>query len=96
MLDPLVANDDAEPPPKPKTARQRLIERVNAGRNEPTTVLVLRGASPSLTEADFRRMIPKGKHIEEWAGEGSILKGVSPPPSSKIYPNLHVYADATQ
>ncbi|KAJ9645861.1 hypothetical protein H2199_002904 [Coniosporium tulheliwenetii] len=72
VLDPHDA--DAPEPPKQKSARQRMIEALKAGRESRWTVLVLRGASKSLAEADFRRMIPKGKHIEEWAGEGDILK----------------------
>lgn len=75
VLDP--HDTDAPEPPKQKSARQRMIEALKAGRESRWTVLVLRGASKSLAEADFRRMIPKGKHIEEWAGEGDILKGVS-------------------
>ncbi|KAF1352210.1 hypothetical protein BDV97DRAFT_397251 [Delphinella strobiligena] len=39
------------------------------------TVLVLRNASKNLTEEDFRRVIPQGRHIEGWALErGDILK----------------------
>lgn len=38
-------------------------------------VLVLQRASKSLVDADFRRVAPKGRHIEEWTGPGDILKG---------------------
>lgn len=38
-------------------------------------VLVLSRASKSLVDADFRRIAPKGRHIEEWTGLGDILKG---------------------
>lgn len=38
-------------------------------------VLVLSRASKSLVESDFRRLIPRGKHIENWCGPGDILKG---------------------
>ena len=38
-------------------------------------VLVLQRASKSLIDADFRRVSPKGRHIEEWTGPGDILKG---------------------
>ena len=37
-------------------------------------MLVLNTASPSLSEADFRRIAPKGKHIKEWTGPGELLK----------------------
>lgn len=39
-------------------------------------VLVMRRASKSLTENDFRRAAPKGRHIDDWKGPGDILKGV--------------------
>ncbi|KAK4619954.1 hypothetical protein CLAFUW4_11447 [Fulvia fulva] len=40
-----------------------------------TSVLVLRNASNNLTEEDFRRLIPQGRHIEGWTlQEGDILK----------------------
>ena len=34
------------------------------------TVLVLRSASKTLTEDDFRRAMPRGKHIQEWTQRG--------------------------
>ena len=47
----------------------------NAYRQENPTVLVLSRASLSLVESDFRRVAPKGMHIEEWRGLGDVLKG---------------------
>jgi len=42
------------------------------------SVLVLRNASPNLTEEDFRRLIPQGKHMEGWTLEqGDIIKVVA-------------------
>lgn len=38
-------------------------------------VLVVNRASKSLIESDFRRLIPRGHHIDEWRGPGDILKG---------------------
>lgn len=38
-------------------------------------ILVLDRASKSLVDADFRRIAPKGRHIDEWTGPGDILKG---------------------
>jgi hypothetical protein len=38
-------------------------------------VLRLSGASQGLCENDFRRLTPRGKHIEEWQGKGQIQKG---------------------
>lgn len=49
--------------------------KLDAFRKEDMTVLVFRRASRSLDEHDFRRMVPKGQHIEEWRGPGDILKG---------------------
>lgn len=49
--------------------------KLDAFRKEDMTVLVFRRASKSLDESDFRRMVPKGQHIEEWRGPGDILKG---------------------
>ncbi|MCJ1261358.1 hypothetical protein MMC22_001222 [Lobaria immixta] len=37
-------------------------------------VLVIRRASKSLVESDFRRIAPKGQHIDDWKGPGDILK----------------------
>ena len=37
-------------------------------------LLVLHNASTSLTETDFRRIVPRGKHIKEWRSEGEILE----------------------
>lgn len=40
-------------------------------------ILVFQRASKSLNEADFRRIAPKGLHIETWTGPGDILKGTN-------------------
>ena len=48
---------------------------LDAFRQQKLTVLVLSRASKSLAESDFRRVAPKGMHIEEWRGPGDILKG---------------------
>ena len=43
------------------------------------SVLVLQVASPSLIDDDFRRIAPKGQHIDEWTGPGDYFKGnISP------------------
>ena len=44
-------------------------------RHDELTVLVLYGARPDLADDDFRRIVPKGWHIEGWRGPGDILKG---------------------
>ena len=48
---------------------------VDSLRQKNVTVLVLSGASLSLTENDFLRIAPKGMHIEEWQGPGNVLTG---------------------
>lgn len=58
----------------PTDGRHELVQ-LSDGRK--VAVLVFHNASPSLTEADFRRIIPRGKHIEEWIIDGEILKGPS-------------------
>ncbi|KXT18654.1 hypothetical protein AC579_9828 [Pseudocercospora musae] len=53
--------------------RKLEAERVASGPG--ISVLVLRNASKNLTEEDFRRLIPQGKHIEGWTlQEGDIQK----------------------
>lgn len=44
-------------------------------RQQKLAVLALQIGSKSLVESDFRRIAPKGKHIEHWTGPGDILKG---------------------
>ena len=41
-------------------------------------ILVLQRVSKSLDDSDFRRIAPKGEHIEDWKGPGDPLKGVTP------------------
>lgn len=45
-------------------------------KGTPSSVLVLRNASKNLVEDDFRRLIPKGKHLEGWnIADADIEKG---------------------
>lgn len=68
-----------KPPPKPdgpmrSWAAQRLENTMRAA-GPGTSILVLRNATPNLTEEDFRRLVPQGKHIEGWTLEqGDIIK----------------------
>ena len=51
-------------------------------------ILVMQRASKSLDESDFRRIAPKGQHIEDWKGPGDPLKGLilnNLPTTSLIY-----------
>ena len=78
---PLPDLEEVTPSPQPagiyKVGSQwgESTRKLNAFRKEDMTVLVFRRASKSLDESDFRRMVPKGQHIEEWRGPGDILKG---------------------
>ncbi len=47
----------------------------DAKSHRKTTLLVLELASKSLIETDFRRVAPKGDHIDGWTGPGDILRG---------------------
>ncbi|KAF2865963.1 hypothetical protein BDV95DRAFT_585477 [Massariosphaeria phaeospora] len=57
----------------PRTPRERIIESFRA-ESEKVTALQLLYCSTELTEADFRRLIPKGKHIESWVRDGELYK----------------------
>ena len=52
------------------------------------SVLVLQVASPSLIDSDFRRIAPKGKHINEWTGPGDYFKGNTFLPAQPLPPIL--------
>ncbi|EME88683.1 uncharacterized protein MYCFIDRAFT_213375 [Pseudocercospora fijiensis CIRAD86] len=57
------------------TLPKRDPDAVKAASRPNTSVLELRNASKNLTEEDFRRLIPQGKHIEGWTlKEGDIQK----------------------
>ncbi|KAF6221738.1 hypothetical protein HO133_001706 [Letharia lupina] len=43
-------------------------------RHQQIAVLWLDTGSKSLIESDFRRIAPKGQHIDDWTGPGDILK----------------------
>jgi hypothetical protein len=43
-------------------------------KGEQTTALQLVNCSTELTEADFRRMIPRGQHIDTWFRDGEFYK----------------------
>jgi hypothetical protein len=57
----------------PKSQRQQMLESFQT-RMEPITVLQLLHCSTQLTEMDFRRLVPKGKHIESWVRDGEFTK----------------------
>lgn len=56
-----------------RTEREKAIDAFRA-RGEQTTVLQLLNCSTALTEADFRRLIPRGLHIDTWSRDGEFYK----------------------
>ncbi|KXS95540.1 hypothetical protein AC578_6992 [Pseudocercospora eumusae] len=61
-----------------KTFWQRKLEAERLATAPGTSVLVLRNATKNLTEDDFRRLIPRGKHIEGWTLEQGHIQQVIP------------------
>lgn len=62
-----------EPVASPKDPKQQIVDSfLKSGEN--ITVLQLEHCSVELTEPDFRRVIPKGKHIEAWNRDGAYYK----------------------
>ncbi|KAL8694222.1 MAG: hypothetical protein Q9218_001109 [Villophora microphyllina] len=72
-LDSLSHHDESSNGGKRKLTKEAAQESVKKWN---PAILVLQRASKSLTEADFRRIAPKGQHIEEWTGPGDIVKGI--------------------
>ncbi|KAF2712310.1 hypothetical protein K504DRAFT_464397 [Pleomassaria siparia CBS 279.74] len=62
-LSPLLHRYETKPK---KTLRERIIEGLQKG-GERITALQILNCSTEFTESDFRRLVPKGKHIETWA-----------------------------
>jgi hypothetical protein len=65
--------------PAQSPAASRLIKQLKKQdeQDPQITVLVLRNASKNLLEDDFRRLVPKGQHVEGWSlGHGQFLKVV--------------------
>jgi hypothetical protein len=56
-----------------KTLKERVTESFQKN-GEKITVLQLEHCSTELTDIDFRRLIPKGEHIESWNREGEYYK----------------------
>jgi hypothetical protein len=53
--------------------REKMIKSFQ-NRGEPLVALQLTHCSTELTEADFRRLVPRGKHIESWIRDGEFQK----------------------
>jgi hypothetical protein len=56
-----------------KSLRERVIESFQKS-GERITALQFLNCSIEFTESDFRRLVPKGKHIESWATKGEFYK----------------------
>jgi len=56
-------------------------------RDPQLTVLVLSRASRYLTEYDFRRLVPSGRHIEGWTNKGEILQVICGRERNTMVPN---------
>lgn len=67
---PLVRRVGLDPPVSVRDALATGLQK----RMESISVLQLLHCSTELTEADFRRIIPKGKHIQGWANDGEFTK----------------------
>ena len=69
-IQPVKQQDD-----RPQSDYERQLQQQLREAGTQTSVLVLRNASKNLTEEDFRRLIPQGKHMEGWTLErGDIVK----------------------
>lgn len=60
-------------PSDARSDREKAIDAFRA-RGETTTVLQLSNCSTALTEADFRRLVPRGLHIESWTRDGDFYR----------------------
>ena len=69
--------DGFEPESNSETSNPQRVTKAaaaNAFRQQQVAVLSLETGSKSLVESDFRRVAPKGQHIDHWTGPGDILK----------------------
>lgn len=80
---PLPEVDDVSEGSSHKSDRERVqphrvtkVAAAKAFRRQQIAVLSLDMGSKSLVESDFRRIAPKGQHIDDWTGPGDILKSV--------------------
>ena len=73
-------SERSEHDPDRKRVQPKRVSKIaaaNAFRQQQLAVLSLGTASKSLIESDFRRIAPKGQHIDNWTGPGDILKSWS-------------------
>lgn len=60
--------------PKEKLSEREKLMQAFERSAEKVTALQLLHCSTELTEADFRRLVPKGRHIEGWSRDGDFYK----------------------
>ena len=80
--------DGFEPESNRETSEPQRVTKaaaVNAFRQQQVAVLSLETGSESLVESDFRRIAPKGQHINHWTGPGDILKSELKERERKFY-----------
>ena len=78
-LEHLVTGEPCKPPVREsyEESVRRTFEAKRENLGKEKCILILRGLSTSLDEADFRRLSPKGSHIDEWEHElGRIMQGM--------------------
>jgi hypothetical protein len=67
---PIIRREVYDPTP---SLKEKVVNSLRK-QGEQITVLQLTNCSTELTEADFRRIIPKSKHIEGWHRDGDLYK----------------------
>lgn len=67
---PIIRREIYDPTP---SLKEQVVNSLRK-QGEQITVLQLTNCSTELTEADFRRIIPKSKHIEGWHRDGDLYK----------------------
>lgn len=70
---PVIRRDFVGPP---HTFKQKVAESLQQ-QGEQIAVLQLTSCSTELTEVDFRRIIPKGKHLEGWRRDSDFYKVIA-------------------
>jgi hypothetical protein len=71
-VDPIIRREEYDQPLSEQEQSAQTFQR----SGERITVLQLLYCSMELTDADFRRVIPKGKHVEGWLRDGDFIKVV--------------------
>ncbi|PSN67441.1 hypothetical protein BS50DRAFT_493815 [Corynespora cassiicola Philippines] len=71
---PTVSPAASSPPPVKAKSKRDVMKEALQSRGEQITVLQLVHSSTELTEGDFRRLVPKGRHIDTWARDGEFYK----------------------